>query len=85
MTRPVEPSESDYDPQAASISSAYVSAFNDYVAQGAELRRGQAFNLTPLSAQVELPAPAARRHQARGRGAANVMPDLANAMKQNRS
>jgi carboxypeptidase C (cathepsin A) len=74
---------SDYDPQSASISSAYVSAFNAYV-------RG------PLNyGQGKIYVPSARvfrdwdmRHkppgqQFPGRGAANVMPDLANAMKQN--
>jgi len=74
---------SDYDPQSASISSAYVSAFNAYV-------RG-----TLNYGQGKLYVPSARlyrdwdmRHkppgaQFPGRGAANVMPDLANAMKQN--
>jgi carboxypeptidase C (cathepsin A) len=75
--------KSDYDPQSASISSAYVSAFNAYV-------RG-----TLNYGQGKLYVPTARlyrdwdtRHKApgqdfAGRGAANVMPDLANAMKQN--
>ncbi|HVU20517.1 MAG TPA: hypothetical protein VHE09_07265 [Rhizomicrobium sp.] len=74
---------SDYDPQSASISSAYVSAFNAYV-------RG-----TLNYGQGKIYVPSARlyrdwdmRHkppgqQFPGRGAANVMPDLANAMKQN--
>ena len=75
--------KSDYDPQSASISSAYISAFNAYV-------RG-----TLNYGQGKLYVPSARlyrdwdmRHkppgqQFAGRGAANVMPDLANAMKQN--
>jgi carboxypeptidase C (cathepsin A) len=74
---------SEYDPQSAAISSAYVSAFNAYV-------RG-----TLNYGQGKLYVPSARlfrdwdmRHkppgqQFPGRGAANVMPDLANAMKQN--
>ncbi len=74
---------SDYDPQSASISSAYISGFNAYVR--ATLNYGQG----------KLYVPSARlyrdwdmRHkppgqQFAGRGAANVMPDLANAMKQN--
>ena len=31
--------EAEYDPQSAAIGSAYVSAFNDYVREGAEVRR----------------------------------------------
>jgi carboxypeptidase C (cathepsin A) len=74
---------SDYDPQSAAISSAYVSAFNAYVRN--QLNYGQG--------KLYIPSiPAFRdwdfRHKAPGaqfpsRGAANVMPDLANAMKQN--
>ncbi len=75
--------KSDYDPQSASIGSAYISAFNAYVRS--QLNYGQG----------KLYLPSARvgrtwdfRHKAPGaqfpsRGAANVMPDLANAMKQN--
>ena len=74
---------SDYDPQSAAISSAYVSAFNAYVRS--DLNYGQGRLYVPS-------IPAFRdwdfRHKAPGsqfpsRGAANVMPDLANAMKQN--
>ncbi len=75
--------KSDYDPQSASISSAYVSAFNHYVRNALNYGQGKIY------------VPSARlfrdwdmRHkppgqQFPGRGAANVMPDLANAMKQN--
>ncbi|HWA04502.1 MAG TPA: hypothetical protein VG819_13355 [Rhizomicrobium sp.] len=75
--------KSDYDPQSAAISSAYVSAFNAYVRNTLNYGQGKLF------------VPSARlfrdwdfRHKAPGqqfasRGAANVMPDLANAMKQN--
>jgi len=74
---------SDYDPQSAAISSAYVSAFNAYVRDQLNYGQGKLF------------VPSARlyrdwdmRHKPPGspfpgRGAANVMPDLANAMKQN--
>ena len=74
---------SDYDPQSASISSAYVSAFNAYVRSTLNYGQGKLY------------VPSARlyrdwdmRHkppgqQFPGRGATNVMPDLANAMKQN--
>ncbi len=75
--------KSDYDPQSASISSAYISGFNAYVRQTLNYGQGKLY------------VPSARlnrdwdmRHkppgqQFPGRGAANVMPDLANAMKQN--
>jgi len=75
--------KSDYDPQSASISSAYISAFNAYVRGTLNYGQGKTF------------IPSARlfrdwdsRHKPPGqqfpsRGAANVMPDLANAMKQN--
>jgi carboxypeptidase C (cathepsin A) len=75
--------KSDYDPQSAAISSAYVSAFNDYVRN--QLNYGQG--------KLYLPSIRAYRfwdfsHKPPGarfasRGPANVMPDLANAMKQN--
>jgi carboxypeptidase C (cathepsin A) len=74
---------SDYDPQSASISSAYVSAFNAYVRN--QLNYGQG--------KLYIPSSSAGRdwdfkHKAPGspfpsRGAANVMPDLADAMKRN--
>jgi carboxypeptidase C (cathepsin A) len=76
--------EADYDPQSAAISSAYVSAFNDYVRT--TLKFGQKkiykaeyydagnhwdFQHQPPGAPSKIP------------GAVNVMPDLAVAMKQN--
>jgi len=75
--------ESDYDPQSASISSAYVSAFNDYVRK--DLKFGEtrtykpeidvdkywSYKHTPPGAQIPLAQ------------APNVMPDLAEAMKYN--
>ncbi len=75
--------ESQYDPQSASISSAYVSAFNDYVRK--DLKFGEArtykpeidvdkywsYKHTPPGAQIPLAQ------------APNVMPDLAEAMKYN--
>ncbi|HVV64347.1 MAG TPA: hypothetical protein VHC42_02680 [Rhizomicrobium sp.] len=75
--------KSEYDPQSAAISSAYVSAFNAYVRATLKFGDGKFY------------IPSARlfrswdfRHKApgqmfAGRGPANVMPDLANAMKQN--
>ena len=71
----------DYDPQSAAISSAYVSAFNDYVRKdlhyGMQLHyrpstpyyRTWNFEHQPPGAPFALPQ------------ALNVMPDLANAMK----
>ena len=54
--------QAEYDPQSASISSAYVSAFNDYVRT--ELKYGYGKQYKPeieSLAQLEFPAPAARR------------------------
>ena len=75
--------EADYDPQSAAISSAYVSAFNDYVRT--TLKFGQKKIYKAVS-------PEAGRnwdttHQPPGASGklspVNVMPDLAAAMKQN--
>ncbi|HEY6904409.1 MAG TPA: hypothetical protein VI216_08885 [Candidatus Acidoferrales bacterium] len=75
--------EADYDPQSAAISSAYVSAFNDYV------RKDLKFNANrEYKPEIELwkswihlhQPPGATRPQSQ---ATNVMPDLANAMKYN--
>ena len=75
--------EADYDPQSAAISSAYVSAFNDYVRKSLNFGEGKTykpdtdvgrywtFDHTPPGA----PSPA--------EGILNLMPDLASAMKQN--
>jgi carboxypeptidase C (cathepsin A) len=75
--------EAEYDPQAASISSAYVSAFNDYVRgtlkfgdkkiykPGIPIWRTWDYLHQPPGAQEKVQA------------ATNVLPDLAVAMKQN--
>jgi carboxypeptidase C (cathepsin A) len=76
--------EADYDPQSAAISSAYVSAFNDYVrttlkfgqkkiykAEYFEVGKTWDFLHQPPGATSKVPGPV------------NVMPDLAVAMKQN--
>ncbi|HEX3912408.1 MAG TPA: hypothetical protein VHW71_02775 [Steroidobacteraceae bacterium] len=75
--------EADYDPQSAAISSAYVSAFNDYVRTTlkfgekkiykAEYDVGKWWDFLhqPPGATSKVPGPV------------NVMPDLAVAMKQN--
>ncbi len=75
--------EADYDPQSASISSAYVSAFNDYVRK--DLRFGQNQIYKP---EIDVFKDWDFNHQQPGlpfaiRGATNVMPDLASAMKYN--
>ena len=75
--------EAEYDPQAAAISSAYVSAFNDYVRNS--LKFGE--NMT-YKADVDIEKLWDYLHQPPGAtqkvpGTTNVMPDLAVAMKQN--
>ena len=75
--------EAEYDPQAAAISSAYVSAFNDYVRKTlkfgdhkiykeiTDIERNWNFMHQPPGSETKVPA------------SMNVMPDLAAAMKQN--
>jgi carboxypeptidase C (cathepsin A) len=75
--------EADYDPQSAAISSAYVSAFNDYARK--ELKFGEDKAFKP---EVDLFEHWNFEHQPPGMpmplpGATNVMPDLAQAMKYN--
>ena len=75
--------EADYDPQAAALSSAYVSAFNDYARRTLGYGAGKVFK---PSAQVfrfwdnNHNPPGARFPP---RAMLNVMPDLATAMKYN--
>src|SRR5277367_6116087 len=75
--------EADYDPQSAAISSAYVSAFNDYVRT--TLKFGQKKTYKP---EMDVFKYWDFLHQPPGAtskvpGPVNVMPDLAAAMKQN--
>ncbi len=75
--------EAEYDPQSAAISSAYVSAFNDYVRK--ELKYGEGKVFKP---EVDVWRSWNGLHQTPGAPvalpiAANVMPDLAIAMKYN--
>jgi carboxypeptidase C (cathepsin A) len=75
--------EAEYDPQSAAISSAYVSAFNDYVRKDLKFGENRAFkpevevwkwwNFLHQSPGAPFPLPQAT----------NVMPDLAIAMKYN--
>jgi len=74
----------DYDPQSAALSSAYVSAFNDYARK--ELHYGQDRIFKPSIGgngwEFAHQQPGQNRAGA-ARQATNVLPDLANAMKLN--
>jgi carboxypeptidase C (cathepsin A) len=75
--------EAEYDPQSAAISSAYVSAFNDYVRK--DLKYGENKEYKP---EIEVFRWWSFAHEQPGipfplPGATNVMPDLATAMKYN--
>ncbi|MDQ2878275.1 MAG: peptidase S10 [Pseudomonadota bacterium] len=75
--------EADYDPQSASISSAYVAAFNDYART--TLHYGEDRTFKP---GIDVFKDWDFNHKQPGmpfaiRGATNVMPDLAMAMKYN--
>jgi carboxypeptidase C (cathepsin A) len=77
--------EAQYDPQSAAISSAYVSAFNDYVRKDLKFGENMVFK-----AQISLWKSWNFLHQAPGASfpipqATNVMPDLATAMLRNPS
>ena len=73
---------SDYDPQSAAISSAYIATFNDYVRETLGFGKDRVYrpsgNVRPWDMSHRAPG-----ERFGGRGAANVMPDLAAAMKQN--
>ncbi|MFI4949573.1 MAG: S10 family peptidase [Caulobacterales bacterium] len=75
--------DADYDPQAAALSSAYVSAFNDYARRTLGYGEGKMFKPSiPLFRSWD------NAHQPPGarftpRAMLNVMPDLASAMKYN--
>jgi carboxypeptidase C (cathepsin A) len=73
----------DYDPQSAAISSAYVTAFNDYVRGQLHYGDGQTYKQT-----IDVFKDWDFKHQPPGApfalpGTVNVMPDLASAMKYN--
>ncbi|WP_428378107.1 S10 family peptidase [Lichenicoccus sp.] len=75
--------EADYDPQSASIGSAYVSVFNDYVRR--TLHYGQDRTYKP---EIDVEKVWDAQHQPPGaddklQSSANVMVDLATAMKYN--
>ena len=75
--------EAEYDPQSAAISSAYVSAFNDYVRRTLKFGEHKIYK-----AEVDIEKQWDFLHQPPGANmkvpqSMNVMPDLAVAMKQN--
>ncbi|MHB1056983.1 MAG: S10 family peptidase [Rhodanobacter sp.] len=75
--------DSDYDPQSAAISSAYVAAFNDYVRRELKFGAGRQYRLYADIDHWDF------SHKAPGvqgealQSSTNVMPDLATAMKTN--
>ena len=76
--------EAEYDPQAAAISSAYVSVFNDYVHRSLHYATDEAYHPEIDNNSWEF------KHALPGQSSAlpvsvNVMPDLASAMKYNPS
>jgi carboxypeptidase C (cathepsin A) len=76
----------EYDPQSAALSSAYVSAFNDYVRKELHFGEGRIFKpriSTFRSWNYEHQLPGQNAQPPSARRGANVMPDLANAMKLN--
>jgi carboxypeptidase C (cathepsin A) len=75
--------KSDYDPQSAAISSAYVSAFNAYVRSTLNYGHGKLYVPSAGLFRTWDMRHKPPGQQFPGRGAANVMPDLANAMKEN--
>jgi len=75
--------EADYDPQSASISSAYVSAFNDYTRKVLGFGEGKVYKPDTdvgkyWNTDHQPPGADSPQH-----GILNVMPDLASAMKYN--
>jgi len=75
--------EAEYDPQSAAISSAYVSAFNDYSRKTLGFGEGKIYK-----PEIDVGKDWTSNHQPPGQpmgvpGILNVMPDLASAMKYN--
>jgi len=76
----------DYDPQSTALSSAYVSAFNEYMRK--DLRYGDGKTFKPSiqtfgSWNFQHRQPGQNQQPTSSRQGSNVMPDLANAMKIN--
>jgi len=75
--------EADYDPQSSAISSAYVSAFNSYVRNQLDFGQGKTYQ-----PEIDVFKWWDFKHEQPNAGfafpgATNVMPDIADAMKQN--
>jgi carboxypeptidase C (cathepsin A) len=76
----------EYDPQSTALSSAYVSAFNDYARKDLRYGDGKSFKhsiQTFGSWNFQHSQPGQNQRAASARQGTNVMPDLANAMKIN--
>jgi carboxypeptidase C (cathepsin A) len=76
----------DYDPQSSALSSAYVSAFNEYLRK--DLRYGDGRSFKPSiqtfgTWNFQHRQPGQNQQPTSSRQGSNVMPDLANAMKIN--
>ncbi len=76
--------EVDYDPQGAAIGSAYVSAFNDYVRKDLDYGKDKQFKpRDPISGRTGTTGTPLPGSDQPSDSAANVMPDLADALKYN--
>jgi carboxypeptidase C (cathepsin A) len=73
--------EADYDPQSAAISSAYVSAFNDYVRRDLHFGQGKVFK--PEADIHHWEFTHVQPGDSEPAMGVNVIPDLANALKYN--
>jgi carboxypeptidase C (cathepsin A) len=77
----------DYDPQSTALSSAYVSAFNEYVRKDLRYGDGKDFKHSIQAAgrnwSFVHQQPGQNQRPSSARQGSNVMPDLANAMKIN--
>src|SRR5271170_2294729 len=76
----------DYDPQSSALTSAYVSAFNEYLRK--DLRYGEGKSFKPSiqtfgTWNIQHRQPGQNQFPTSSRQGSNVMPDLANAMKIN--
>jgi carboxypeptidase C (cathepsin A) len=77
----------DYDPQSTALSSAYVSAFNEYARKDLRYGEGKEFKPSVQAAgrnwSFVHQQPGQNQRPSSSRQGSNVMPDLANAMKIN--
>jgi carboxypeptidase C (cathepsin A) len=75
--------DSEYDPQSSAISSAYVSAFNDYARRQLKFGDGLQYRLFADIDHWDFSHKAPGVHGEALQSSTNVMPDLATAMKTN--